>query len=224
MHSIAAGRRPELIAPRWHTVAFVAFLLAGPVFAGVLAAAGTPVVSSPRITTQYVPFLAVEWGFVLFLWLGGLRPYGTTLASLVGVQWSRRDVAVDSGLAIAGWSVVAAVELVWPGQRAAEVLPVGSTEKAVWIIVAVTAAFAEALIFRGYLQRQIAALLGRRWIAIGAQAALFAVVHGEQGAQAALKIGMYGLALGVMADARKSLRPGMLCHAMIDLLSGLFGV
>jgi len=75
-------------------------------------------------------------------------------------------------------------------------------------------------VFRGYLQRQFASRLG---VAAGifAQALLFGVVHGYQGWEPLLGITLLGLAFGAAARVRRSLVPGMIAHALIDVVGGL---
>jgi membrane protease YdiL (CAAX protease family) len=56
------------------------------------------------------------------------------------------------------------------------------------------------------------------------QAILFGVTHGYQGARACLTITLYGLLMGVLANARGSLRPGMIAHAWTDIAAGIFRI
>jgi membrane protease YdiL (CAAX protease family) len=52
-------------------------------------------------------------------------------------------------------------------------------------------------------------------------AAIFGVCHFYQGAKAVVLIAVYGALFGVLAQARKSIRPGMITHALHDTVSGL---
>ena len=90
-----------------------------------------------------------------------------------------------------------------------------------WILLALSAGFVEELVFRGYLQRQFAALLGNRWAGVIAQAIFFGVTHGYQGALPVLRITLFGLMFGAAALVRRSLVPGMTAHAAVDVIGGL---
>ncbi len=90
-----------------------------------------------------------------------------------------------------------------------------------WAAVAVSVGFCEEVVFRGYLQRQFEGFWGKPWLAVGLQALLFGVAHGEQGASAVARAALYGVGFGALARWRRSLLPGVLCHAWTDLASGL---
>ena len=57
-----------------------------------------------------------------------------------------------------------------------------------------------------------------------AEAVLFGVTHGYQGVESCLRITVYGLLFGLLASWRRSLRPGMLAHALTDVLAGLLRI
>jgi uncharacterized protein len=160
------------------------------------------------------------------------RQTGVSLLELVGGRWaSARDVVTDLSLALAIWALWALIMLIWDScsgpTHAASIqtlLPPGDVEKALWIAVSASAGICEELVFRGYLQRQFAALAHSRWIALFVQAALFGISHGYQGVDACARIALFGLLFGVLALWRGSLRPGMVAHAWGDIASGIFGV
>jgi membrane protease YdiL (CAAX protease family) len=52
-------------------------------------------------------------------------------------------------------------------------------------------------------------------------AAIFDACHLYQGAKAVVLIAVYGALFGVLAPWRKSIRPGMIMHALHDTVSGL---
>jgi membrane protease YdiL (CAAX protease family) len=86
--------------------------------------------------------------------------------------------------------------------------------------VSVTAGFCEEIIFRGYLQRQFAAIANSMPLGVLLSAVVFGASHGYEGASRMILIAIYGLMFGVLAWWRKSLRPGMMAHAWHDALSG----
>ena len=102
-------------------------------------------------------------------------------------------------------------------------LPQGPLEIAAWIALCVTAGFCEELVFRGYLQRQFSALIGRVDRSIALQAIVFGIGHMYQGFKGVITIAVYGALFGILAVIRKSLRPGMIQHASQDMFSGLVG-
>lgn len=102
-------------------------------------------------------------------------------------------------------------------------LPVGALALALWVGLSVSAGVCEEIVFRGYLQRQLTVITGRVRIAILAQAILFGIGHGYQGAVAVLSIVINGLVMGVLAAWRGNIRAGILEHVTWDILGG-FGI
>ncbi|HLW52970.1 MAG TPA: CPBP family intramembrane glutamic endopeptidase [Candidatus Angelobacter sp.] len=83
------------------------------------------------------------------------------------------------------------------------------------------AGFFEEVIFRGYLQRQIGNVSGRIWVGITASAVLFGAAHGYQGWRMMIVIAVFGAFFGILAHFRRSLRPGIIAHAIQDAYSGV---
>lgn len=219
--------RPLAIAPRWHTAALVALIVS-------VAVAGT-VLGGPRAApaggsiAAYVPMLLVQWGLVFYVSRVG-RP-GRSLSTLVGRRWhSPARACGDVALALALVLAIHAIEWVCtsllgaphPG-RASLLLPATQAERFAWLLVAASAGFCEEVVYRGYLQAQLAALTRRRWLGIAAQAVLFGAAHANQGLPAACRIALYGGLFGIVAHVRKSLVPGMIAHSSMDALAGLVG-
>jgi len=78
-----------------------------------------------------------------------------------------------------------------------------------WILTSVTAGICEEVIFRGYFQRQFSAWTGNVSAGVLLSAAAFGVGHIYQGWRSAIIIVVYGLLFGILAEFRKSLRPGI---------------
>jgi membrane protease YdiL (CAAX protease family) len=91
----------------------------------------------------------------------------------------------------------------------------------VFIALSITAGFVEEIIFRGYLQRQIAALSGNIYVGLFASAIIFGAAHGYEGGRRMVLICVLGLMFGVLAWLRKGLRPGMIGHAIFDSFQGV---
>lgn len=226
---------PKLIAPLWHTglllAIFVGLALGGALFQHRAGVDPGMLQQHSNRAPLYLSLLAMEWGLFLYV-RKGVRLTGFSLRTLVGGRWTNaRGAAVDVTVALAAWALWTLVQLVWasmsgPSHAASiqALLPQGVTEKVLWIAVSVSAGICEELAFRGYFQRQFAALAHSRWIALFAQAALFGVGHGYQGIDACARIALFGVLFGVLAMWRNSLRPGMVAHAWGDIASGIFGI
>jgi hypothetical protein len=93
-----------------------------------------------------------------------------------------------------------------------------------WVLVSCSAGFAEELAFRGYLLRKARARTGSTVLALIIQAIVFGVLHGYQGARAVAGVTLYGMAFGLIALWRRSLRPGMMAHAWTDIAAGIFQI
>jgi uncharacterized protein len=227
---------PKLVAPRWHTVLFVALFLAltlgGALFQREARSKPGRLLQHPQVVPLYLSLIAMEWGLFFYVWKGGLRRSGTKLRELVGGRWrSPKDVAIDASLALGLWTVWMIVEKGWdrwfgPAHAASirAFLPQRAVEILLWVGVSVSAGICEEVVFRGYFQRQFEVFTRSKWIALFLQAALFGISHGYQGVEACVKIAIFGALYGLFALWRGSLRPGMIAHAGSDILSGIFGI
>jgi membrane protease YdiL (CAAX protease family) len=181
----------------------------------------------PRVAVLYAMLIGAEW--LLFRAVtSGLASQGLDWRALVGRARPGRDLAGDVLLGVllcAGWVSAVAVVRSASARPAAgpSLLPESALETALWIVLALSAGFCEEIAFRGYFQRQFEALTGRRGAAVAMQAVLFGVAHAYQGLPSALAIAGYGVLFGALALWRGSLRPGMVAHALTDLVLGLFG-
>jgi membrane protease YdiL (CAAX protease family) len=224
------GARPLPVASRRHTVRLAAiFVVLGA--SGLLLPHGSaPTGAAPEthrnVAVLYATLIGAEW--LLFRAVtAGLRSKGIDWRALVG-RAGAGDLAGDALLGVllcAGWvSAVLAVRSSSAGPAAeASLLPQGALETALWIVLALSAGFCEEITFRGYFQRQFEALTGRRGVALVMQAVLFGLAHAYQGLPSTVAIAGYGVLFGALALWRGSLRPGMVAHALTDLVLGLFG-
>jgi membrane protease YdiL (CAAX protease family) len=220
------------LAPRWHTAALIALLLAVALTGTLLQYSGAPhAVAGPpgsRISTQYLPILLVNWG--LFVYCVRVFRGRNALRALLGEGWRTTSRAgADLALAFAGFVVIVGLELSWSrlfpvGRNAAlsTLLPCTGTERLTWLLVALSVGFCEEVVYRGYLQTQLTAFTRQPALGVLLQALLFGVAHLEQGPGAALRIAVYGLLLGIAARWRHSLLPCIACHISIDVAGGLW--
>ena len=229
----SAPRERELIAPLWHTIALVAFLL---VFSLGGAKQQHTAAKHAGLVYFYLITMAFEWIVVAYIVWGLRRRHKLGLSDLIGGRWSTPEAALlDVATAVGFWIVSAAVLVglaVLMGManpaKTSEMkkqidflIPHSTLEVIVWLIVAATAGFCEEVIYRGYLQRQIGALAGSIWIGIVVQGIIFGASHGYEGPQRMLLIAVYGCMFGILAYWRKSLRPGMMAHFMQDSIAGI---
>ena len=201
---------------------------------GILAFSGKIRADHVR-TVLDVDRIALYERTMLFEWLTfalvilGVRLHGTPLLTVLGDRWhSVRQVLKDVGIALAFWIGSTLVVSIFGShtQRAASdravqfLLPQGGVEISMWILLSVTAGICEETVFRGYLQRQFMALTKSVPIGILLSAVAFGAAHSYQGLAGAARIGLQGALLGILANWRKSVRPGMIAHAWGDAFAG----
>ncbi len=224
-----APPRP-LLASRRHTLVFLAILAAIAAwgaasqtrFGGAAAA-----LSPAQKWAAYASVVVVQLLLLRYIAVG-IRKDGRSLLDLVGnLSTAPRTVAAD--LALAAGFVAASLALspllgrvLGIHDDVARVIgPSGPAQTGAWILVCVSAGVGEEISFRGYLQGQFARGTSATSTAVLLQAAVFAAAHAYQGWMPALFAGLYGLGFGALAAARKSLRPGILAHTLVDIVGGL---
>src|SRR6185437_10112118 len=79
-----------------------------------------------------------------------------------------------------------------------------------FILFSATAGFVEELIFRGYLQQQIATFSGKMYIGVVASALVFGGGHGYEGIRRMVLIFVFGLMFSALTLWRKNLRSACL--------------
>lgn len=216
---------PILLASRRHTVIFLAILAAiaawGAVSQKRFSGAASPL-APPEKWATYLSIVVVQLLFIGFV-AAGIRRNGRTLRELLGDLSRRpRHLVVDLSLAAGFLAASVVLSPLLVRDDAARVLgPSGSAQTAGWILVCLAAGAGEEISFRGYLQGQFARLTSSMPAAVLLQSVVFAAAHSYQGWRAALLAGVYGLGFGALAAARKSLRPGILAHALVDIVGGI---
>ena len=215
------------VAPAWHTVA-VLLVLFWFSFASSLAAGLTPLGPGSGRAAEYGVVIVFEWAVVAFIWVG-LRRRSLRIIDLVGGTWTRPIYVLRDLLIAVAFLIVAAVVLngldyfikTTPNQAILNLLPRGPIEIILFLATSMTAGFCEELIYRGYLQRQFTALTHNVLGGIVLQAIVFALNHSYQGWRYVVLIVVLATMLGLLARWRKSLRPGMIAHALQDGVSGI---
>jgi len=166
-----------------------------------------------------------EW-LALGLVLIGVWLHHSSLTTVFGERWrSVRQVLTDTGVAIVFLICSIAVLSIFgahgkaPDTSTQFLLPHGGLESTLWTLMSLTAGICEEAIFRGYLQRQFVAFTRSAAIGISLSAVAFGAAHAYQGLRHAMQIAILGAMLGALAWYRKSVRPGMISHAMQDILA-----
>jgi uncharacterized protein len=217
----------EPIAPWWHTILVLAVLAIGSIASYYQH--GFPNLNLPGMNARlsgYFTVIGEEWLLVLLLWLALRRTVG--FSRLVGGSWKTlgnffRDMGLGIGLIVVAVPTVSGlIHLIGTNTDSTllTVTPKTAFELATWMVLAWSAAFAEELVFRGYLNRQFSAWTGSRVAGLILQGVAFGLAHGYYG-KAMLAIMVHGWLLGLLAYWRKSLRPGMLAHGLQDSLGGV---
>jgi uncharacterized protein len=213
------------IAPPWHT-AVVLFVVLGFSLLNVHIDLRAIFGMRGRLPS-YLFGIVFEWATVAFI-VWGLHRRNIRLSDVIDGSWARGlYVLRDVGLGIAfflifGGAVQVLIHVlnVRPPPGMLEKLPQTRVELIVWVFLSLTGGFCEEVIFRGYLQRQLSALTHSVVIGIVLQALVFGLGHGYQGWKLMSLIALYGTCFGVLAHWRRSLRPGIIGHALQDAAAG----
>lgn len=220
----------KLIAPLWHTIVFVLFIL-GYAYYGRTTVPRIEGMHLQSKVSLYLFMILLELLLVSYVWFLGVKPAGGSFRALIGGRWnSVIDMLRDIGVALLFWLFVIAMlvglqlSMGKSPQTAKAVFmlaPNSLPEIIVWLILSATAGFCEELVFRGYLQEQFRAITGSDAVAVAIQAVCFGIAHSYQGVKSIVTITVYGALFGILAIYRNSLRPGMIQHAMQDSFAGL---
>lgn len=174
--------------------------------------------------------------FLLGLTYLGIRFSRMRLRDVIGGRWNTvEDFLLDVAIAVGFWmlllGVVAGIAVamhlnqagtVDEGRKTIQAIgPRNAAELALFIFMSTVAGFVEEIVYRGYFQRQFSTLLRNGWIGMIASAVLFGLSHGYEGAKRMIIIFVMGAMFGTLAMLRKSLRPGMMGHAIFDSVSGV---
>lgn len=178
-----------------------------------------PVVIPLRVVT--LACAALVWTFIE---AGNLRPLG------IGRRPLKLTVIWGFSLAVAvivfGWVVQPAIEHALdmrPDYSAYRAL-MGNVPAVLKLLgfALLSAAFAEEVLFRGFLLHQLTAIFGSgtrtRWVSIFAGGTVFGLAHYVQGPLGMLTTGIVGMVFGwAWFRTQRNLWALMLAHALIDI-------
>lgn len=212
------------VAPSWHLRLLLCVLLlaptAGLLSGGALEPAPT---SGAQVRDLYLPLLLTNAIFAAYVSRIGLGQ--NKLRDLFG-RLSTLDVPLGLALAAAVLGLDRALQLLTSAPESLSshaLLPRTTSAALCWLVIALSTAFAEELVYRGYLLQQFAAQSGKAAFGIALQAMLFGIAHGPQGPATVVRFGLYGLLLGAVAAQRRGLLAVVVCHSALDLYAGLLG-
>lgn len=217
----------RLIAPEWHTFLVLLVMIALSALSAYSRSL-SPITRAHGRLGGYASVMVSEWLIVAFIWFG-VKRRGVRLQDLAGGRWPNSiSVLRDLGIAVA-YLIVSNIILgaigrllkAAPNQAVLDILPQGAAEVGLYLLLALTAGICEELIFRGYLQRQFAALTRSTAAGLVLQGVVFGAAHGYQGLKFMAIIAVYGCLFGLLAYWRSSLRPGMIAHFLQDGIIGL---
>jgi membrane protease YdiL (CAAX protease family) len=232
-HDWLASWRP--VVHSWEAWVFCVVLCVLVPFHGVLAYGRLESTSEPIPTKTklrlYVTIVAMEWTLVAVA-AAIAHSRGLTLGHLGQTLANPRLT-----LAVTAFGLVALLALTLFNARqvrsapredleatvekARKFVPVGRAQIAGFVFVAFTAGICEEILYRGWLVNFLGALFGSIWIGVIVAAILFGVGHAYQGRQGMIATGSLGLIFGSMYIWIRSLVPGEVLHAGIDLVNGI---
>lgn len=209
---------------------FAAVLLIGYPVADYVAVSKVKRSAQPR-KWFYAWTLGSEWLLTIAV-VGLLLRHGLALSSL-GEALGRRNITI--GFVGAGLILVAVTaaynrkrivhlspeRLSKVLHRAGPLVPRSGVERALFVLVAVTAGFCEELLYRGWLWRFFHDLTGHLWIAVVLSAVAFGLAHAYQGRAGIISTGIVGLLFSVPVLLANSLVPVQVIHTGLDLMNGL---
>jgi len=229
-----APSAPRPIASGRHTLILVAILVAV-TFVMAAEVRRPEAAAGQSHVPRYLVLAVSEWLLALYA-ANGIRASGTPLREILGIRWRSARAGAATLLWAAGFWLVKSVVLFFiargvalaglasavEDQRTMRVMaPHGALEAALWIIVSASAGVCEEFVFRGYLQRQLGALVRSPGLGLVASATIFGLGHLYQGPGPVITITVFGLLFGGLAMASRSLAPGIVVHAVQDAIAGL---
>jgi membrane protease YdiL (CAAX protease family) len=228
---IATPPSPRGIAPVWHTVLLLVILLALAFSGNTRSQKETAIAGHSAL---YIATIVYQWILVAYIAFG-IRLRGKTMRDLIGGRWdSFEAVLTDFAIGLGVWfiAIMSAAMLVYvlklekvlttSQQHLMKKLAPQSNQELAWFFaLAITAGFCEEVIFRGYIQKQLKAWTNSATIAVLISTIFFGLGHLYQGWMLAIAPTILGLIFSVMAEWRKSLRPGIIMHTWQDSLAGI---
>lgn len=226
----------KLLASPRHTLTLFGIVMILLV-AGVLNVSNKPAVSQTPDPSQMLKtnliMIAILWYWAFFIYKG-MQGYGRSVLEFFEFKsFTPNKLISDCAYAVLALVLIYAcssgVHHLLPDQVSQSSNPILSSRPTglfgitAWICLSISAGICEEIVFRGYLQRQLALMTGNVGIAILLQAILFGIGHAYEGLSSVIAIVLHGLFLGILAKWRGNIRAGIIEHAAWDILAG-FGL
>jgi membrane protease YdiL (CAAX protease family) len=178
-----------------------------------------------------LPRIPVYLGSIIGLWL--LALVSVLAARTSDFAWAMIGVTSISAKAFLGWTsfgilasalVVALFKLFGSTEAdiMREITPVSGAEKAVFVLLSISAGVCEEMTFRGFLMPALTAATDSRAAGLAVSSLAFGVLHAHQRTTGALRAAMLGALLAVPVVVTGSLYPSMAAHAIVDIAGGLW--
>jgi membrane protease YdiL (CAAX protease family) len=190
--------------------------------------------SSPLHKAAVMRFCVVVTAYVWVLFCIALGGIGTssrcTYGDVIGRAWDDwsdffRDLGISAFVVAVMYAIGQLLMRLIPSSQPdaafRSMVPQGPEEAIAFLIVGLSAGFAEEFVFRGYLQKQLQSLFGNTLLASVVQVALFTQGHLYQGMARLIPVALIGALLTAVALWRKSLIPGMIAHGVGDSLTAI---
>ena len=101
-------------------------------------------------------------------------------------------------------------------------LPVTANERALFVLLSLSAGICEELVFRGFLLRALTLATGVTPLALLLSAGAFGVVHAYQQPLGAVRAVVLGMLLSLPVLFGASIVPAIVAHALVDIITGLW--
>lgn len=178
-----------------------------------------------------LPRVQVYLGSIVALWLlailsvvagraSGFEPgiLGFSTPSLpVFFVWTGYGV-VASGIVIAVFKKFGATE----SDLMREITPVTDREKAVFVLLSLSAGICEEATFRGFLLPALAIATGNTVAGVALSSLAFGILHAHQKTVGAARAALLGALLAVPVIVTGSIYQSMAAHAIVDIVGGLW--
>jgi CAAX protease family protein len=221
------GESTQLIASPWHTL-FVVIAAALYAYRSTTDVANMRAglgINRPHLYLRTMLFELLFLAIVIF----GVRLRGVSLETIFGQRWRTfgavlRDLGLGILLMLMSMIMVSFVASglhSTSNQSIQFLMPQSSLEMFLWVVLSTIAGICEEAVYRGYFQRQIAALTHSVPAGILLSAAAFGAAHLYQGWRRAIPIAVMGALFGFVAHWRGTVRPGMFAHVIQDSVAPL---
>jgi membrane protease YdiL (CAAX protease family) len=221
----------EQLAPFWHTGLTLFLLLIVPLarWSGSKELNGLHWFSLIQYRELlYIVILGAEWGMFAIVY-SGVFPGARNLPSLIGKTWTRtsdglRDVAFGTAATLVVLcSTALLIFLFGPFDKYdVDLYPKTAVQFYFFFLMLVSGGFAEEIIFRGYLQKQLRYIFKNDLASVSIQALVFSLSHGVDESVAGMSNKfLTGVIFGIIACRRKSLIPTIVAHCGLNAIAAI---